>query len=58
MIAESIYVQIDDQNFTTSFLDEIMDHEKTKEVIDIIDIFTGINNKAVVTTKGRIIKVK
>ena len=58
MIAESIYVQIDDQNFTTSFLDGIMDHEKTKEAIDIIDRFTGSNNKAVVTTKGRIIKVK
>ena len=35
-----------------------MDYEKTKESIDIIDGFTGSNNKAVVTTKGWRTKVK
>ena len=58
VIAESIYAQVDDQGFTASFLDEIMDYEKTKESIDIINGFTGSNNKAVVTTKGRRTKVK
>ena len=35
-----------------------MDYEKTKESIDIIDGFTGSNNKVVVTTKGWRTKVK
>ena len=33
VIVESIYAQVDDQGFTTSFMDEIMDHEKTKILI-------------------------
>ena len=40
VISESIYAQVDDQGFTISFLDDIIDHEKAKEAIDMKDGFT------------------
>ena len=58
VISESIYAQVDDQGFTISFLDDIIDHEKAKEAIDMKDGFTWNINKVVVTTKGWRIKVK
>ena len=58
MIAESLYSNVDDEGFTVGLLDEIVDHDKTDDAVEVANGFTGNNNSPVITTKGWRIKVK
>ena len=54
VIAESLYSQVDDYGEQYTFMDEIIDHQKTKEAVPLCEGYMKINgqDKMVITTRG------